>query len=210
MIFFDGDTVMSINANGTVRVGLPAFLEAEDLLKKAGIKACILAAEIYLQDSPTKVQPIQQVVSILRQPSSKAELSRLGLAFFDIIDVDGGQTGSTAEVYKHLNKWFGKGKKAHAAESVEAGSLDKVAELFKKWVTGEGSEGVVLRNDRAGWFKIKSRHNLDVAIIGFSEGLKTAKRCCTICLSQLCVTTGPFTSSAGSGAGLRRAIVRSC
>src|SRR5216110_1605327 len=48
-------------------------------------------------------------------------------------------------------------------------------EAFTDWVIGEGAEGLVVRHDRAGWFKIKSRHNLDVAIIGFSEGTDNRK-----------------------------------
>jgi hypothetical protein len=43
-------------------------------------------------------------------------------------------------------------------------------ERFTEWVIGEGAEGVVVRHDQAGWYKIKLRHNLDVAIIGYSEG----------------------------------------
>ena len=56
-----------------------------------------------------------------------------------------------------------------------ADSLDEVTDVFDKWVLGEGSEGIVVRQERGGWFKIKSRHNLDVAIIGFSEGTEGRK-----------------------------------
>ena len=97
------------------------------------------------------------------------------MAVFDIIEVDGKQLGSTEEVFKLLNKWFGKGKHVNPAESVVADSLDEITDIFNKWVIGEGGEGLVLRHDRAGWFKLKSRHNLDVAIIGFSEGVDNRK-----------------------------------
>ena len=40
---------------------------------------------------------------------------------------------------------------------------------------GEGSEGLVVRHDNAGYYKIKTKHNLDVAIIGFSEGTDERK-----------------------------------
>jgi ATP-dependent DNA ligase len=175
MLFFDGEHLLSINAGGTVRVGLPAFVATEALLKKAKVKSCVLGSEIYLPDLPAKVLPIHQVVSILRTPKSKAELERLHLAVFDVIELDGKQPGSAEEVYKLLNKWFSKGKGVHPAEHVVADSLDEVTEIFNNWVLGEGSEGLVLRHDRAGWFKLKSRHNLDVAIIGFSEGTEGRK-----------------------------------
>ena len=175
MLFFDGEHLLSINANGTVRIGLPMFKEAEALLKKAKVKSCVLGSEIYLPDLPAKVLPIHQVVSILRTPKSKEELDRLSLAVFDIIEVNGKQPGSTEEVYKLLKKWFDKGKDVHMPDYEVADSLDEVTEIFNKWVIAEGSEGIVVRHDRAGWFKIKSRHNLDVAIIGFSEGTENRK-----------------------------------
>ena len=48
-------------------------------------------------------------------------------------------------------------------------------ERFTEWVIGEGAEGVVVRHDQAGFYKIKLRHNLDVAIIGYSEGQDNRK-----------------------------------
>jgi hypothetical protein len=48
-------------------------------------------------------------------------------------------------------------------------------ERFTDWVIGEGSEGVVVRHDQAGWFKVKLRHNIDCAVIGFSEGTDERK-----------------------------------
>src|ERR1043166_6535906 len=38
LIFFNGDKLISVNPGGTVRVGLPAYDEAEKLLKKAKVK----------------------------------------------------------------------------------------------------------------------------------------------------------------------------
>lgn len=48
-------------------------------------------------------------------------------------------------------------------------------QAFTEWVIGENAEGLVVRNDQTGWFKIKLRHNLDVAIIGYSEGTDDRK-----------------------------------
>jgi len=38
-----------------------------------------------------------------------------------------------------------------------------------QWVTGTGHEGVVARSETAGVFKVKPRHSLDLAVIGFTE-----------------------------------------
>lgn len=175
MLAFDGKKLVSVNPGGTARTGLPCYIEAEKLLKKAKIKSCILAAEVYLQNKKSKALAIHEVVRILRGPKSVAQLDQLGLAVFDVIELDEKPVETTATVFKLLTKWFADGKKVHVADHVIADTADEVLTAFNDWVTGEGAEGVVLRHDRAGWYKIKSRHNLDVAIIGFSVGVEHRK-----------------------------------
>lgn len=175
MLFFDGKKLISVNPGGTVRVGLPCFDEAEQLLKTAKIKSCILGSEIYVKEEASKAHPVQQVVRVLRSPSSRAQLEQLGLAVFDIIQLDGKPVETTAKVFELLKKWFGKGKKVHPPDHKKADKIDTILELFTEWVIGEGAEGIVVRHDQAGWFKVKARHNLDVAIIGFSEGTDDRK-----------------------------------
>jgi ATP-dependent DNA ligase len=170
MIFFNGSELLSVNPGGTVRVGLSAYIEAEKLLKKAKVKSCILGAEIYVKDEPSQAHRVRQVVSILRSPSSEKDLDRLGVAVFDVIELDGERIDSTEQVYKLITKWFKGGKKVHAAEFIVADDTEAIMEAFTDWVVGEGAEGLVIRHDRAGWFKLKSRHNIDAAIIGFTEG----------------------------------------
>jgi ATP-dependent DNA ligase len=201
MLFFDGETIMSSNAGGTIRVGLPAYKEAETLLKKAKVGSCILGAEIYLKDEPTAAQRIHQVVTILRDPKSKAELGRLGIAIFDVIEAEGKQVTAADDVFKLINKWFADGKKAHAAENVQVDSVDEVTNIFNQWVVGEGSEGLVLRHDRAGWFKLKSRHNLDVAIIGFTAGTEGRKELIHDILVAVMRDDGTFHELGRTGGG---------
>lgn len=49
-------------------------------------------------------------------------------------------------------------------------SGEKVSFLFRKWVDEEGSEGLVVRTELPVTYKIKPRHNIDVVVVGFSEG----------------------------------------
>jgi ATP dependent DNA ligase C terminal region len=92
------------------------------------------------------------------------------LAVYDVIEFDEKPVTEAAKVFSLLEKWFGKGKRVHPAEHHKADKVESVMEYFTDWVVGQGAEGVVVRHDQAGWFKIKSRHTLDVAVIGFSEG----------------------------------------
>jgi ATP-dependent DNA ligase len=175
MLFFDGEKMISVNPGGTARIGLPAFEEAAELLKKAKVESCILGAEIYVKEDATAAHPVQQVVRVLRSPPSKEALEKLGLAVFDVIEFDGKAVDETAKVFDLLSKWFDKGKKVHVVEHHKTDKIDEVMTYFTEWVVGQGAEGVVVRHDQAGWYKIKLRHNLDVAIIGYSEGQDARK-----------------------------------
>ena len=114
---------------------------------------------------------VHHVFKILRNPKSADDLDKLGLAVFDIIELDEKPVPACADVFDFLDKCFGKGKLSHIAEFRVLETLDAVKDLFEKWVVGDGSEGLVVRHDQAGWFKLKVRHNIDAAIIGFSEVL---------------------------------------
>ena len=175
LLFFDGKTLISVNPGGTVRVGLPCLDEAEAALKKAKIRSCIFAGEYYVREGASKGHPVQQVVGILRKPESKKQLEKLGLAVFDVVQVNEDAVTTVAKVFEFLEKWFGKTETVHPVEHRKVDSNDKIMEAFTEWVIGEGAEGVVVRHDSAGIFKIKTRHNIDVAIIGFSEGTEDRK-----------------------------------
>ncbi|MGI8812728.1 MAG: hypothetical protein ACR2IH_09420 [Pyrinomonadaceae bacterium] len=175
LIAFDGKKLLSVNPGGTVRVGLPCFKEAEKLLKKAKVKSCLLGAEIYTIDASVKQNKVQQVVKMLRTPSSAAQLDNLGLAVFDVIEADDTNPASVKDVFTLLKKWFGKGKLVHPVDNIVTDKIDKIMERFADWVIGEGSEGLVVRHDQAGWYKVKLRHNIDAAIIGYSEGSEERK-----------------------------------
>lgn len=175
MVLFDGEKIISVNPGGTVRIGLPCYDEAEKQLKKAKVRSCILGGELYVMDDTSKSHRVQHVVGILRTPSSKARLEKIGLAIFDIIELEDEPVEATAKVFELLKKWFGKGKLAHVVEHKPADKVDTIMEMFTEWVIGEGAEGVVVRHDKTAWYKIKVRHNLDAAIIGFSEGTDDRK-----------------------------------
>lgn len=170
LVLFDGERVISVNPGGTVRSGLPCFEETEKLLKKAKVKSCVLGGELYVMKDVSKAHPVQQVVRILRSPGSRDQLEKVGLAVFDVIEVDEAPVDATSKVFDLLNKWFPKGGLVHVVENEKTDKVDVIMERFTEWVIGDGAEGVVVRHDQTGWFKIKLRHNLDVAIIGYSEG----------------------------------------
>lgn len=175
LIFFDGEHIVALHPSGMVRSGLPCLDEAVRLLKKAKVKSCILAGEYYLADGVAEARALEQVLGVLRSPSSKKELERINLAVFDLVELDGKPVTAAAKVFSTLDKWLGKNTRVHTVEHKEVNKNESILELYLDWVINEASEGLVLRHDKLGYYKVKVRHNLDVAILGFSEGIDDRK-----------------------------------
>jgi hypothetical protein len=201
LILFNGEKLISVNPGGTVRLGLPCFQEAEKLLKAAKVKSCILGGEIYMQAENSKGLRIHQVVSVLRNPKSEADMERLGLAIFDVAEANGEKIDSLKKVFQLADKWFGKGKLVHPVEHIPTKKTDDILELMADWVIDKGSEGIVLQHDTANWYKVKLRHNLDVAVIGFSEGSDERKGMLHDLLVAVMRTDGTFHELARVGGG---------
>src|SRR5262249_12603803 len=53
--------------------------------------------------------------------------------------------------------------------------LDEVEARFRQWVETEGAEGLVVRSDQAGLFKVKNRRTIDAVVVGYSEGTDDRK-----------------------------------
>jgi hypothetical protein len=175
LVIYDGKNIISLHPSGTVRAGLPCLEEAAEKLKKAKVGSCILAAEYYMLDTAAESRSLEQVLRVLRAPVSKKALDGLGLAVFDVIELDGKPVPAATKVFENLDKWFGKGKNVHPVEHKPANKNESIMETYVDWVIGEGAEGLVVRNDKGDYYKVKLRHSLDVAIIGFSEGTENRK-----------------------------------
>jgi len=200
-LFFDGEDITSVNPGGTVRIGLPCFEEAEKLLKKAKVKSCVLAGELYARGDIGNRNPVRAIVGLLRNPGSEVELKKIGLAVFDVVNANGKPVESAADAFKQLDKWFAKGKLVHSAEYEVASKQDDITDAFTAWVIGEGAEGVVVRHDGLGYYKIKLRHNIDAAIIGFSEGTDKRKGMLHDLLVAVMREDGTFHETARVGGG---------
>ncbi len=203
LIFFDGKSVISIHPSGTVRSGLPCLDEIGEMLKKAKVKSCILAGEYYLPDAVAESRSLEQVLSVLRSPSKKADLERLSLAVFDVTELGGKPVTAASMVFDNLTQWLGKGKTAHPVEYKQVHKTESIIELYVDWVIGEGAEGLVVRHDKAGYYKVKLRHNLDVAIIGFSEGAENRKGMLHDLLVAVIRTDGTYQELTRVGGGFK-------
>ncbi|MBK6723534.1 MAG: ATP-dependent DNA ligase [Acidobacteria bacterium] len=203
LVFFDGEKLISVNPGGTVRIGLPCFEEAESCSRRRRSSRACSAANSTFRLRTAKGLRIHQVVSVLRNPKSEADMERLGLAVFDVVEHDGEKTDTLKKSFGLLDKWFAKGKLVQVVEHVQTKKTDEILALLADWVIEKGSEGLVLQHDTANWYKIKLRHNLDAAIIGYSEGSDERKGLLHDLLVAVVRNDGTFHELTRVGGGFR-------
>lgn len=169
LVYAAGESLL-VNPGGTVRVGIPAVDEAAALLKKAGVKTAMIPGELHFTKANGKRPRVHDVSRVARQPGSQAELDQLAFAAFDILEIDGQPSGEEfAKTWDRLTALFKGGKRAGVVESVWLKDAPAIDAQFRKWIE-QGAEGAVVRSDAVGRFKLKPRHTIDAAVIGFTEG----------------------------------------
>ncbi len=159
----------SVNPGGVVRTGLPFMEEAVELLGKSKFKQVLLAGELFVS-SGEKRPRVHDVSRVARQPESQADLDSLHFAAFDIIEIDGAPAPTAyGTVHKQLESLLAKGTRIRPVDTIRTKKTEDVLKAFENWVEREGGEGLVVRSDSAGLFKIKPRITIDAAVLGFTE-----------------------------------------
>ena len=168
-VYRDGE-LFTVNPGGTVRVGLPFFDEMKKLLQAAKIKNAMIAGELYIHLDGYKRCRVHDAVSVLRHPDDQAQMDLVKFAVFDLISIEDDRL---AQVYSatwlQIEKLFNGGKQVHPVETIAANSCKQVDSQFQEWVEKESAEGIVVRSDSAGNFKLKPLFTLDAVVIGFTE-----------------------------------------
>ncbi len=168
LVYRDGE-IFSINPGGTVRIGLPWQAEAAKALKKANINEAMIAGELYVHNEERRPR-VHDVSQVARQPDSEADLQLLCFAVFDVISIDQQPASEAyASTWQTIESLFGGGDLVHPVETRIIADTGGIEQLFDKWVEGEDAEGLVVRSDSAGSFKVKPRHTVDAVVVGFTE-----------------------------------------
>jgi hypothetical protein len=171
LVFRDG-AIFTINPGGAVRVGMPWLAETRALLERAGAREAQIAGELYVQSVTADRPRVHDVVSVARNPQSQEELNRLRFAAFDVISWNNEAASvAFAPRWEIIQRAFGEGERVHPVEMHKAKDPREISKLFAKWVDDEGAEGAVVRSDQGGMYKIKPRHTIDAAVIGFTESI---------------------------------------
>ena len=175
VVFYVDGQVFMLNANGKEKANeglkcLDAFAEA---VKAAGLKQAIIAAELYLprEGGRPRCGDVQAALA------NDAKRDLLALAPFDIIELDGEawKAENYADTHNKLCTIFGPLPASPLGEELvrpvqmrNASSKDEVQEIFDEWVGGEGAEGLVVHSESHIVWKVKERHTIDAAVIGYT------------------------------------------
>lgn len=172
-IFFEGDRAVTVNRSGRTRRGIPCIDEAVDVLRRNGVREAVIPAELYVYDPGRKTR-VNDLVNAL---ADERKIGSLRLACYDILELDGRQFRSKnyGETLEKLDAILAGGKLVHPVDWKIARSNGAVKEIFADWVEREGSEGLVVRSEMPFVWKIKPRHNVDAAVVGFTEGTGDAR-----------------------------------
>lgn len=166
VVFWQDGQVLMLNASGRQKAEslkcLDAFAEA---MKAAGVKQAAIAAELYLP-RPDGRPRCGDVIKALADDAIKNQLC---LAPFDIIELDG-------EPWKaeHYSETHNKLCTIFTADMVKpvqmrnASNHDEVQAIYDEWVVGEGAEGLVVHGESPIVWKVKPRHTIDAAVIGYT------------------------------------------
>jgi hypothetical protein len=156
----DGEAIL-VNPGGTVRAGLPEVDRVAWHLRAGGVRHAQVAGELFFERDGR--ERVHDVVRVARNPESDAELLDLRFAAFDLLHVDGPRFESPVQAYASLQALH-----LNTPPFYEAKSFHEIQWQFDHW-TKAGAEGIVIRCDTAGSFKVKPRHSIDAVVIGFTE-----------------------------------------
>lgn len=166
VLSFDGEEAFLVNPGGTVRFGLPLLREAAESLKAAGVESALVAGELYAVRNDGKRPRVHDVVHVAANPESVEDLRRLRFAAFDTIRPSHRSYGET---WMELERIVPDDGLFHRVEGKWVESAEDVIETYDEWVASGGEEGIVVRAEGSGTFKVKPKHTIDAVIVGFSE-----------------------------------------
>jgi hypothetical protein len=172
MLCWTGEALFAINTGGRVRLGLPCMEEAARCLAKAGIREAVIPAELHIDEAEGR----SRVFDVLTALADKALHTRLRLAPFDLVrlvrhDGEVFRAYSYGEIHRRLTELFPAHSLVTPVRCQKVDSRAEVRALHSAWVETEGAEGLVVRSELPFVYKVKPRYSLDVAVVGFSEGL---------------------------------------
>ena len=192
----DGKSCALYNASGTALKDVPLLKEAAEKLKS---NVCTIAGELYVQ-ADQRTYGFEVPSALAKSPE------KLAFAAFDVLNSDTVAADASWEAkFDALEQWLGKVGAAHALVHHKVDSRSAIAPFFNDHVTTAGAEGIVVRHESGPTYKIKPSIDLDLVVLGYSEGFDEAAGGVRELLVGLAMSDGAFQVIGQVGNGLTQA-----
>lgn len=148
---------------------LPCLQELAGMLKGQGVESALIGAELYTSLGSSSRERVCDVAKALADPSLHPTLR---LAPFDLRELSGNDTSAlpVEDKMELLEALCKGGVLVVPVRGFHCATVSEVRELFDREVIGRGAEGLVVYSPHSFAYKIKPRHTIDVAVIGYTEG----------------------------------------
>lgn len=171
-IFFDGKTCVMYTTGGKEEKDFPCLKELSEKLISANIKCAGLVAELNYLNKDGKRSRVTDVIHAIANPALHESLA---LSPFDILFLDGKkwQVEHYEKTYAKLEELFGETQSGQIVSPVQmekGNCAADIARVYKKWVTKEKAEGLVVHTEQPVIWKIKPLHTIDAVAIGYTTG----------------------------------------
>lgn len=166
--FFENGETFLLNSNGSQKVESIKCIEVVNKsLKDAGVNQAVIATELYMPC----VDGRPRHGDVARALADNSQKNLLQLAPFDIVEINNEKwtAENYGETHKRLCEIF-TDEMVKPVEMKTASNVDEVKAIYEEWVEGEGAEGMVVHADGSIVWKIKPRHTIDAAVIGYTTG----------------------------------------
>jgi hypothetical protein len=197
-----GDDCQVANSYGTMRAEMPPTKELAQIFKKKGLKQVILAGELYAVWEDGKKMALNDVMHHIKSPKDEKEESRIRIAVFDIVSLDGQPV--VDDYWKKivlLNDLIGQNQYVHVVPA-QQGDVSVAKDMWERDVVGKKMEGLVIHTP-GGIIKVKVISNMDLVIIGMKkEGERFPLGLAGALLPAFMMKDGTFLITSKVGTGL--------
>jgi len=164
VLVFEENECVLINSNDIARAKLPLLNDAATMIKNAGIQKALFLCELHvLIDLVDKVSFVSNALS--------SNTSSLRLGVFDILEIDGhGVEGDYETKHKKIMSIFDNSHEMiFPIWMKKVQSRAEIVDIFNTACIDGKAEGLVVYSASSIVYKIKPKHSLDCAIIGFTS-----------------------------------------
>jgi len=147
---------------------------AEQISEHLRPKETLIAGELFVEKTGNDRPRVADLTAML-DDGKQADVESLSFCAFDL--VEGGDNEAKKEDNIDyparmgvLQRRLEGGKRCRAVVTEKVTSREEVSSLYADWVSGGTAEVIVVRADDDRIFKIKPSHEIDAAVIGYTEG----------------------------------------